>query len=277
MTDDFLRAGVIGWPVAHSKSPRLHGFWLKRHGVAGSYEAVAARPEDFEQTVRRLIAQGWRGANVTIPHKESALRMAEIVSDRAAAIGAANTLVFTPGGAIEADNTDGFGFIENLAQSAGDRWRSEGEALVLGAGGAARAIVWSLLERGAARVVIANRTRERADALAAEMGARAVVVDWSDFHDPLRSADLIVNTTSLGMEGRPPLEISFASAKSTAVATDIVYVPLMTPFLESARSAGLRVVDGLGMLLHQARPGFEAWFGPEPQVDDEVRRLMLAP
>lgn len=271
-----LRAGVIGWPVEHSKSPRLHGYWLRQHGVDGDYTHVPAPPETFAETVARLRAKGWRGANVTIPHKEAALALADRTTDRARAIGAANTLVFSAEG-IEADNTDAFGFTENLAQSAGAAWRRDGVAVVLGAGGAARAAVWALLDAGAAEVRIVNRTLARAEALAADLGPGVAPHEWTDIAAALKGAHLVANTTSLGMKGQPPLEIDLSPTAPGAVATDAVYTPLDTPFLQTAAAAGLTTVDGLGMLLHQARPGFQAWFGPAPQVDADLRALMLAP
>lgn len=274
---EIKRAGVIGWPVKHSKSPRLHGYWLKKHDVSGTYEHVEVAPEDFEATVRDLAKDGWRGANVTIPHKEAALALADTATGIARDIGAANTLVFGDDGAIHADNTDGFGFIENLRQGAGAAWSPARPAVVLGAGGAARAIIYSLLAEGAAEIRLSNRTRERADTLAAQFGDRVSVVPWEDVASALPDAGLIVNTTSLGMKGAPPLEIDLGGADDDAVATDIVYTPLITGFLQSASGRGLTIVDGLGMLLHQARPGFQAWFGATPEVDEDLRKLMLAP
>lgn len=268
------RAGVMGWPIAHSRSPRLHGYWLERYGISGSYTHVEARPDAFEAMLRRLVAEGWRGVNVTLPHKEAALALADEATPTARAIGAANTLTFS-GGAIHADNTDGFGFVENL--KAGAPWRPEAPAGVLGAGGGARAILHALLEAGAPRIALANRTRARAEALAAAFGPRIEVVDWETRQDALGGVALIVNTTSLGMKGQPPLDLDFDAAPDDAVATDIVYTPLETPFLRAAAARGLRTVDGLGMLLHQGRPGFHRWFGVMPEVDDRLRAVMLAP
>ena len=275
MTDAKLKAGVFGWPVEHSKSPRLHGHWLKRYGVDGAYVHLPAEPDAFKTEVRRLAAAGWRGANVTIPHKEAALALADRMSDRARAIGAANTLIFE-NGEIAADNTDGYGFIENLRAGA-PTWRPDRPAAILGAGGASRAIIWSLIEAGAPAIRLSNRTRARAEALSDEFGPKVSVIEWDNRADALADAGLIVNTTSLGMKGQPPLELEFNAAPDDAVATDIVYTPLITPFLEQAEARGLTIVDGLGMLLHQARPGFEAWFGAAPEVDEELRALMLAP
>ncbi len=276
MSTAALRAGVMGWPVSHSKSPRLHGFWLRRYGIDGSYEAVPAAPGSFEDELRRLVAEGWRGANVTIPHKEAALAAADEATPRARAIGAANTLVFGPGGRIHADNTDAFGFVQNLVERA-PLWRPERPALVLGAGGASRAVIHALLEAGAPEIRLANRTLARAEALAAAFGPRIRVARLEEAAAQLPEVGLIVNTTSLGMKGAPPLELDLSRAPSDAVATDIVYTPLVTPFLQAASARGLAVADGLGMLLHQARPGFAAWFGVEPEVDEALRAIMLEP
>ena len=270
-----LNAGVIGWPIEHSKSPLLHGYWLDQQGVDGAYVKVAARPEEFEATVRRLMADGWRGANVTIPHKEAALALADEASDTAKAIGAANTLIFD-GGAIRADNTDGYGFTENLVDRASGAWRSSEPAVIFGAGGASRAIIYALIQAGASEIRLLNRTRSRAEALAEVFGSKVAVLDWTEHSNSLVGAGLIVNTTSLGMKGQPPLEIDFNTAPAHAVATDIVYTPLETPFLIGAAKAGLVTVDGLGMLIHQGRPGFEAWFGKAPVADAKLRELLLA-
>lgn len=274
---DILRAGVFGWPVKHSKSPRLHGYWLQKHEISGSYVHLECPPEDFETRVRALSAAGWRGANVTIPHKEAALALADTASDIARAIGAANTLVFGPGGEIHADNTDGFGFVENLRQGAGNAWVFDRSAVVLGAGGAARAVIHGLLAAGTPEIRLTNRTQARAEALATQFGTKVKTIPWEGGKTALPGAGLIVNTTSLGMKGAPPLDLDLGGADDDAVATDIVYTPLITGFLQAAMDRGLQTVDGLGMLLHQARPGFEAWFGTAPEVDEELRTLMLAP
>lgn len=269
-------AGVLGWPIAHSRSPRLHRHWLKRYGIEGDYITLGIEPRDFEAAFRALPLLGFRGVNVTIPHKETVLRLATKVSDRAALIGAANTITFREDGSIYADNTDGYGFLENLRHGA-PGWRaSEGPALVLGAGGAARAIISALLSDGAPEIRLTNRTRSRAEFLAGEFGARVKVVDWLHAEDALDGVATVVNTTSLGMTGQPPLQFSLKRAPKTAMVNDIVYSPLMTPLLEEAQSRRMRWVDGLGMLLHQGRPGFEAWFGVAPEVDDELRAAVLA-
>ncbi len=270
-----LHAGVIGWPIEHSKSPLMHGYWLKQLGIKGEYVKIAAAPDDFEVRVRGLAQDGWRGMNVTIPHKEAALKLADEASDTAQAIGAANTLIFQDDGKIRADNTDGFGFTENLIDRAGAKWRSDEPAVIFGAGGAARAIIHALLGAGAAEVRLLNRTKSRAEDLAKAFGPKVKTIDWGDDAMAMSGAGLIVNTTSLGMVGQPALEIDFSSAPSHAVATDIVYTPLVTPFLKGATGAGLTAVDGLGMLIHQGRPGFEAWFGQMPNADIALRELLL--
>ncbi len=269
-----LRAAVIGWPIEHSKSPKLHGYWLQTCGIDGDYTKVATPSEDFNATVKDMVAKGFQGANVTIPHKEAALKLADIVTPRARAIGASNTLIFGPDGVI-ADNTDGFGFIENLRDRAGDAWNPHALAAVFGAGGASRAILHALLDAGAPEIRLLNRTRSRAETLAAEFGPRIKVMDWDEKDSALPGAGLLVNTTSLGMAGQPPLTLDLTQADKTAVVTDIVYTPLITPFLEAAAAAGLQTVDGLGMLIHQGRPGFEAWFGAAPIATPELRELLL--
>lgn len=264
-------AGVIGWPVAHSRSPRLHGFWLERHGVDGVYVPLAIRPEHFMTAVRGLAQSGFAGANVTIPHKLSAFALCDVVDDTARRAGAVNTLVFDDG-RITGSNTDGWGFVANLRAHgvAPDR----GPALILGAGGAARAIAAALQAEGIP-VSIANRTPERANQLAADLPGLAIV-PWEAAGAALRDHALVVNATSLGMAGHAPLDLDLAGAPDQLAVADIVYVPLETPLLAAARARGLRVVDGLGMLLHQAVPGFRAWFGVTPEVDDDLRRFVAA-
>ena len=268
-----LLAGVIGWPIGHSRSPRLHGHWLRRYGIDGHYVPIALAPQDFAAGLRALPRLGFRGVNVTIPHKEAALSLASTASDAAAAAGAANTLTFAEGD-IYADNTDGYGFIANLRQQA-PAWRADAApALVLGAGGSARAIVAALLAEGAPEVRIANRTRARAEALGAHFGGRVRVLDWPA--DP-RDAATIVNATSLGMAACDPLPLSLETIEAGALVTDLVYGAEPTAFVAAARARGLAGIDGLGMLLHQAVPGFERWFGRRPQVDEALRAAVLAP
>jgi shikimate dehydrogenase len=266
-------AAVIGWPVAHSRSPRVHGHWLQRYAIDGAYVPLAVRPQVFTRALRALADLGFAGANVTLPHKEAALATADEVSPRARAIGAANTIVVR-GGRLLADNTDGYGFLENLRQGAPAWHPAAGPAVVLGAGGAARAVVHALLEAGVAELRLANRTRSRAETLAQSF-AGVRVFDWGDAR-VLEDAALLANSTSLGMSGQPPLEIALDRLPPAALVTDLVYSPLETALLSSARARGNATVDGLGMLLHQARPGFAAWFGREPEVDEALRRAVLA-
>ena len=268
-------AGVIGWPVAHSRSPRLHRHWLARHGIEGDYITLGIEPRHLEAAFRALPLLGFRGVNVTIPHKENVLRLASKVTDRAALIGAANTITFREDGTVFADNTDGFGFLENLRAGAPGWTASEGPALVFGAGGAARAVISALLSDGAPEIRLANRTRPRADFLADQFGAKVQVVDWLHAEDAMDGVATIVNTTSLGMQGQPAFPFGLRRAPRTALVNDIVYTPLNTPLLDEAQSRRMRWVDGLGMLLHQGRPGFEAWFGAIPTVDDALRAAVL--
>lgn len=268
-------AGVIGDPIAHSKSPRLHGYWLGRYGLAGHYIPLHARAENLPQVLRAMPQMGFVGANVTIPHKEAALALADTVSDQARRIGAANTLTFTENGGFHADNTDGIGFLANLHQNAPSWQADQGAVMIIGAGGAARAIVVALLDAGAPEIILTNRTLARAAALAAEFGPRLRVVDWSETENHLASARTVVNTTALGMAGKDAFPFSLRSVQQGALVTDIVYTPLETPFLRAAKAQGCHVVDGLGMLLHQAAPGFARWFGQMPEVDAQTRQVVL--
>ena len=263
-------AGVIGHPVAHSRSPRLHGTWLERHGIDGAYLPLAIAPEDFAACVMALAKMGFAGANVTIPHKEAAFAVCDRVAESARRAGAVNTLVFTPTG-IEGANTDGSGFLANLRAHGVDP--AAGPALVLGAGGAARAIATALQDAGAA-VTLCNRSPARAAALARDFGLAHI--PWEARADALADHALVVNTTSLGMAGHEPLELDLARAAPGMAVADIVYVPLETPLLAAARARGLVAVEGLGMLLHQAVPGFAAWFGVTPVVDDALYRAVAA-
>ncbi|MGB2407935.1 MAG: shikimate dehydrogenase [Paracoccaceae bacterium] len=267
---------VLGSPVAHSKSPLLHGFWLKQFGIQGHYVPIDVMAADLEQVLQTLPKMGFVGANVTLPHKEKILSIADQISDRAALIGAANTLVFQPDGKLYADNTDGYGFIENIRQHAPDWQAKGGPALVLGAGGAARAIVSALLEAGTPEVRISNRTRARADQIKSDFGGRVGVVDWVKAGAEIEYAHTLVNTTSLGMTGKSALTVSLDKLNPETLVTDIVYSPLETELLKAARSKGCRVVDGLGMLIHQAVPGFQRWFGQKPVVDQAIRDILLA-
>lgn len=268
-------AGVIGDPISHSLSPRLHGHWLKRYGLKGHYVPLHITHANLADALRILPEMGFVGVNVTIPHKEYVLSLASNVTDRAALIGAANTLTFLGDGRIQADNTDGQGFLSNIRQNLPGWTASAGPALVLGSGGAAKAIISALISDGAPQVFVANRTRARAEGLKEQFGARVDPQDWTRIADLVGQASLIVNTTSLGMTGQPPLAIDLSRLRPPTVVTDIVYAPLETELLRRAREAGCETVDGLGMLLHQAVPGFERWFGYTPLVDDDLRNAVL--
>jgi shikimate dehydrogenase len=267
----------MGWPIAHSRSPRLHGHWLRRYGIDGYYIPIGLPPERFAAGVRAAQDLGFRGVNVTIPHKEAALQLASDPTPLAQAIGAANTLTFLPDGTIHADNTDGYGFIANLRQQA-PHWRAAaGPALVLGAGGSARAVVAALLAEGTPAVRLASRTRARADALCAHFGPRLAAVDWDEAPAAAAVCATIVNATPLGMADSGHLPLPLEGVPRTAVVTDLVYGGEPTPFVAEARRLGLVAVDGLGMLLHQGAPGFERWFGVRPEVDEALRAAVLAP
>lgn len=274
-------AGVMGWPVKHSRSPRLHGFWLKRYGIDGAYVPMAVPPDRIGEALRALSAFGFVGCNVTVPHKEAAFAAMDEIDDAARRMGAVNTVVVSPDGRLSGSNTDGFGFLENLRDGAAG-WRADaGPAFVVGAGGAARAIIVALLDAGAPEVRLTNRTGERAEALKAELtavglGDRLTLVDWVSRETRLSEVSLLVNTTTQGMVGQPPLDLALNALSATAVVTDAVYTPLETPLLAAARGRGNATVDGLGMLLHQARPGFRAWFGVEPEATAELRAAVLA-
>ena len=268
-------AGVIGAPIAHSRSPRLHGHWLKTLGLPGHYVPLEIAADAFEDALRMLPKLGFVGVNVTIPYKEKVIEIADLVSDRATLIGAANTVIFRSDGRIHADNTDGYGFIENLKQGAPGWDPKAGPAVVLGAGGAARAVVASLLELGAPEIRLTNRTRLRAEALREEFGNRITVVEWVQAGNVLDDAALVVNSTSLGMVGKPELRVPLDGLRRGTVVTDLVYTPLRTRLLKTAADHGCTCVDGLGMLIHQAVPGFERWFGQRPVIDEATRAAIL--
>jgi len=268
-------AGVFGWPVGQSRSPRLHGWWLDRYGVDGAYVPLAVPPERLEQALRALPALGFRGVNLTVPHKAAALTLVDHVDPVARRIGAVNTIVVGEDGALEGGNTDAGGFLANLREGA-PGWRPEaGPAAVAGAGGAARAVVAALVDAGVPEIHLFNRSIEKAEALACDLGGPIHVVPWFGRASALAEAALLVNTTSLGMTNQPSLDLDLSALPPDAVVTDIVYAPLETPLLAAARARGNAVVDGLGMLLHQAVPGFEAWFGVRPEVTAELRAHVL--
>ncbi|MGH6922285.1 MAG: shikimate dehydrogenase [Propylenella sp.] len=269
------RAFVVGWPVAHSRSPLIHRFWLKRHGIDGDYRAEAVPPDAIEGFLSSFAEHGYCGGNVTLPHKEAAFRACKVLTPVARQLEAANTL-WLEGSTLHGDNTDAYGFAANLDENVKDDWRGGGNALVLGAGGAARAVIFALVEAGYRSVAVLNRTPARAVALAEHFGAPVRAGGLDLIPELLPSADIVVNTTSAGLDGDTSLKIDWREARPDAIATDLVYVPLVTPFLAAAAEHGLNVVDGLGMLLHQAVPGFEHWFGARPTVDPELRALVVA-
>lgn len=267
-------ACLIGWPAAHSRSPLIHKYWLKSFGIDGDYRIEAVEPQAFAKFIANLEARGYKGANVTIPHKEQA-RALTLADARATAVGAANTLYFDNDGELRSTNTDVEGFIGNLDASA-PGWDSADDVLVLGAGGSARAVIFGLIERGIARVHLANRTASRTQVLVEQFGERVKPLAWESVGDVLPRAGLLVNTTSLGMKGQPPLEIDIGALPAGATVADLVYVPLETPLLSAAKARELKTADGLGMLLHQAVRGFELWFGRRPTVTPELRALVEA-
>ncbi|MFD3188906.1 shikimate dehydrogenase [Sedimentitalea sp. HM32M-2] len=268
-------AGVIGSPIAHSRSPQLHRHWLLTYGIRGYYIPMDVAHDDLKQVIRALPRMGFVGVNITVPHKERVMEMADKVTDRATLIGAANTLIFRDDGSIHADNTDGYGFIENLRSGAPDWDAKAGPAVALGAGGAARAVIASLSDAGVPQIILSNRTRARAERLRDDFGQRVRVVDWVQAGNVLEEAALVVNTTSLGMSGQPELRVPLDGLPKSAVVTDLVYSPLKTHLLQVAEDMGCTTVDGLGMLLHQAVPAFERWFGYRPTVDEDTRAAAL--
>ncbi|MFZ5931540.1 MAG: shikimate dehydrogenase [Pseudomonadota bacterium] len=269
------RAGIIGWPVNHSRSPILHGYWLRKYAIAGSYERIPIAPENFAAEFRALAVQGYVGANITIPHKQSAMTCCDELDSNAQRLKAVNTIVIKDG-RFYGSNTDGFGFMENLRQGAPDWKPHAGPVVIIGAGGAARAVIAALCDAGVKEIHLFNRTRARADQLASDLGGPIMTGDWTRLPRALSDCGLLVNCSSLGMAGQPPLEISLQALPPSAYVTDLVYTPLLTPLLIAAAARGNPTIDGLGMLLHQARPGFAAWFGIMPEVDDALRNLLLS-
>lgn len=269
-------AGVVGSPVAHSRSPALFRHWLRRYNLPGYYIPMDVAPGDLANALRTLPTLGFVGVNVTIPHKEQALQIADLVTDRAALMGAANTLIYRADGKLHADNTDGHGFVENLRQGAPGWDPASGPAAVIGAGGAARAVIASLLEAGVPQIRLTNRTKTRSEVLRQEFGTRIEVFDWVQAGNTLDGARTVVNATALGMTGKAEFRVPLDALSKEAVVTDLVYTPLRTAFLDQAAEIGCVTVDGLGMLLHQAAPGFERWFGQRPEIDDDTRTAVLA-
>ncbi len=270
-----LLAGVIGCPINHSKSPKLHNFWLYRYKINGFYIPIHTDPIDLKSNILALIDLGFRGINVTIPHKTTILSIADIITDRASVIGAANTLYFNKNGKITADNTDGYGFKQNIYHHY-PRWNpTKGSAVVFGAGGAAKAIVHTLLSEGVPKVKVLNRTKTKANAIAENFGNKVEVIDWYASKEALKDASIVVNTTSLGMIGQPQLKIDMKNIQNTALIVDLVYNPIDTVMLNDAKRFGHNTVDGLGMLLYQAELGFSNWFNYKPIIDDDLRDYML--
>jgi shikimate dehydrogenase len=278
MNKNFIKTAVIGHPIAHSKSPLIHSEWLREYGLMGSYEAIDIEPDELAESVKVLVERGYSGFNITLPHKITIMALCDEIDERAQAIGAVNTVSIRDG-KLYGTNTDGFGFAQNiLSKCESEGWVEwsfkDGAAIVLGAGGAARAIIHALLEQGAPSIILLNRTRKKAEELA-QMDTRIQVKDWDTRNDVLNGANLIVNTTSLGMEGKPPLEIDLSLAPTHALVTDVVYAPLYTDLLNQAKGKHLRYVTGIGMLLHQARLGFELWNGTRPDVTLELEEKVL--
>ncbi len=274
--DRFLLAGVMGWPVMHSRSPALHNYWFRQHGLTGTYVPLAIEPDTLEPALRALAPLGFAGCNLTIPHKQRAMAIVDELDPVARKIGAISCVTVRPDGSLAGTNNDGYGFIHNILQQQPD-WRADaGPAVVIGAGGGARAVAYSLADRGAPEIRIINRTFDRARTLASEFGPPLTAVPWEDRHPALAGAATLVNTTSQGMVGQPPLDLTLDALPTSALVCDIVYVPLDTLFLEHARRRGNPAVDGLGMLLHQARPAWKAWFGIDPEVTEELRAVVGA-
>ncbi len=276
MAHKYVMAGVMGWPVTHSRSPIIHNHWIRQHGLQGAYGLFPVQPDRIEDAIRGLRALGMAGCNVTIPHKVNAMKMMDVVDPLARRMGAINTIVVTPEGALHGFNNDGFGYIQSLRDAKPD-WRADaGPATVLGAGGAARAVVLSLLDQGATEIRLVNRTKSKAQALCDEFGAGVQAFDWSERHEALNGIALLVNTTNQGMHGEPELELQLNQLPLTALVSDAIYIPLETALLRHARLRGNATVNGLGMLLNQARPAFQAWFGVMPDITPALHQAIMA-
>ena len=274
--DRFLLAGVMGWPVAQSRSPMLHDYWFRQHGLNGSYVPLAVKPENIGGALRGLAPLGFAGCNLTIPHKQEAMRIVDEVDVTARKIGAISCVVVRPDGSLAGSNNDYYGFIHNILDFVPD-WRADaGPVTVVGAGGGSRAVVYGLLERGARDIRLVNRTHARAQKLAQDLGGPITVLSWEERHAALAGAAMLVNATSQGMVGERPLDLKLDKLSTSALVADIIYIPRETPLVAMARERGNRTVTGLGMLLHQGRPAWKAWFGIEPQVTAELRALIEA-
>jgi shikimate dehydrogenase len=269
-------AGVMGWPVAHSRSPTIHNHWIRQYGLQGAYGLFPVQPDRLEDAVHGLAALGMAGCNITIPHKVDAMQWVDVVDPLARRMGAINTIVVTPEGALHGFNNDGFGYIQSLLDAKPDWKANAGPATVLGAGGAARAVVLSLLDQGASEIRLVNRTQAKAQALCDEFGAGIQVVNWSERHEALRDVALLVNTTNQGMHGEPELDLQLDQLPTSALVSDAIYIPLETSLLRNARLRGNATVNGLGMLLNQARPAFQAWFGVMPEITPALQQAVLA-
>ena len=268
-------AGVIGHPISHSKSPKLHNYWLSKYNINGYYIPLSITTEKLKSSITSLIDLGFKGVNITIPHKTNVLSIADSVTDRASLIGAANTLYFSKSGKVHADNTDGYGFIQNIRDQIPDYDFYDKIAIIYGAGGSARAIASALISNGIKEIGITNRTRSKAQIISENLGAKVAVVDWRTAPETIASADIIINTTSMGMVGQPDFSQPISRAKKTALAVDIVYNPVVTSFLKQAEQLRLKTVGGVGMLINQAVPGFEHWFQKTPVIDDDLRRSII--
>lgn len=276
MANKFVMAGIMGWPVSHSRSPTIHNHWIQQYGLQGAYGMFPVQPGNLEAAIRGLPALGLAGCNITIPHKVDAIKLMDVVDPVAQRMGAINTIVVTPEGALHGFNNDGYGYIQSLRDAKPD-WKADaGPAAVLGAGGASRAVVLSLLDQGVPEIRLMNRTRAKAQALADEFGAKVKVYDWSERSEALAGIALLVNTTNQGMHGQPDLEINLDSLPQTALVSDAIYIPLETPLLKAARLRGNTTVNGLGMLLNQARPAFQAWFGVLPEITPALHKAIMA-
>jgi shikimate dehydrogenase len=275
MAHPYILTGVMGWPVAHSRSPIIHNHWIAEHGLRGAYVLLPVQPEKLETALRALPVLGFAGCNLTIPHKVAALSLVDHLEPLAQRIGAVNTIIVGSDGSLTGRNTDAFGFVHSL-KDAQPHWRaSQGPIVVLGAGGAARAVLAGLLDDGATEIRLLNRTRSKAEELADEFGAGVQALDWSERHTALDGAALLVNTTNQGMHVEPALDLNLAALPVQALVSDIIYVPLETPLLAAARARGNATVNGLGMLVHQARPGFAAWYGTMPDTSDTLMQALL--